>query len=75
MGTGAIWLGLGVLAWGALHSVPASRRVKKIFRWRMGERVVRFYRLGYNALACAPTRWNQKQGGDVWNPRRDKVQA
>lgn len=43
---------LAVLLWGSLHSLLASMKAKEIARGRLGDRVMRYYRLAYNILAC-----------------------
>jgi len=47
-----LWLILSVLLWGFLHSVLASLKGKDLVRRWLGDRAVRFYRLGYNVIAC-----------------------
>jgi protein-S-isoprenylcysteine O-methyltransferase Ste14 len=47
------WLILAVLDWGLVHSLLASQKAKELARRILGERGVRFYRLGYNIFACA----------------------
>jgi len=47
-----IWLILSVLFWGLFHSLLASLKAKELVRRRLGDRAMRFYRLGYNAFAC-----------------------
>jgi protein-S-isoprenylcysteine O-methyltransferase Ste14 len=47
-----LWLVLSVLSWGLVHSLLASLKVKESSRRWLGERMRRFYRLGYNVLAC-----------------------
>ncbi len=46
-----IWLILSVLLWGLFHSLLASLKAKELARRRIGDRAVRFYRLGYNVFA------------------------
>jgi protein-S-isoprenylcysteine O-methyltransferase Ste14 len=46
------WLVLAVLLWGLFHSLLASLKAKELARRWLGNRVARFYRLGYNVFAC-----------------------
>jgi protein-S-isoprenylcysteine O-methyltransferase Ste14 len=47
-----LWLIILVLSWGLLHSLLASQKAKELARRWLGDRLNRFYRLGYNAFAC-----------------------
>jgi len=47
-----LWLVLSVLVWGLIHSILASQKAKEVARRWFGDRAGRFYRLGYNILAC-----------------------
>jgi methanethiol S-methyltransferase len=47
-----LWLVLSVLLWGLIHSFLASLKAKEVARRWLGDRARRFYRLGYNVLAC-----------------------
>lgn len=44
-------LSVSILAWGALHSLLASRQVKTSFERWLGMKAMRFYRLAYNLLS------------------------
>lgn len=44
-------LAVSTILWGVLHSLLASIKVKELARKLMGERLYRFYRLGYNFFA------------------------
>jgi methanethiol S-methyltransferase len=46
------WLIISVLIWGSIHSLLAARSVKEWVWNRLGGRVKRYYRFGYNLLAC-----------------------
>jgi protein-S-isoprenylcysteine O-methyltransferase Ste14 len=46
-----LWIFIAVVLWGGIHSLLASNRVKKMVIERLGERLGRYYRLGYNLFA------------------------
>jgi methanethiol S-methyltransferase len=46
-----LWIVLAVCLWGLVHSLLAGHKVKEWGRRALGERLVRFYRLLYNAFA------------------------
>lgn len=47
----ALWLALAIAAWGAVHSVLASRPIKDYVRRWFGENAGQIYRLAYNAFS------------------------
>jgi len=46
-----VWLFLSVLLWGSVHSLLASLKAKELFQGWFGTKIMRFYRLVYNAFA------------------------
>ena len=51
MTSGFWWVLLAVAAYGAIHSLLASRRAKRMLEGWLGEGVRRYYRLGFSILA------------------------
>lgn len=51
MTSGFWWVLLAAAAYGAIHSLLASQRVKRSFERWLGEGVRRYYRLGFSILA------------------------
>ena len=47
-----LWIILALALWGLLHSWTASLSFKASFEKLFGEKIMRFYRLGYNAFSA-----------------------
>lgn len=47
-----LWIVLAVFLWGLVHSLLATHKAKELAMQILGERLDRFYRLGYNVFAA-----------------------